>query len=94
MADETVKHAGWMPGNPSMDVGGDLMPGGYDVEGGAAGTEVVSRAGDFPKGATTSMTDSGGTVSTRIMENDISYDYPSSGQGNLEPTGNGSVKGT
>ena len=47
MADNTTKHAGWMPGNPSMDQRGPLCP---DFEGnkpddGELGTHIME--GDY-----------------------------------------------
>ena len=85
MADETVKHAGWIPGPPSMNVPGSLMPESEGFSGSAAGDDVLKSAGQT-MGGTTSMDDSGDSLSTRIME-DMDFTYPSPNQGNLEPTG-------
>ncbi len=91
MPDGTVQHAGWMPSNPSMSQGTDLTPDWENLEG-SADTSTTLAAGDTPKGATHSMTESMGGLPTRIMETGIDYTMPSSGQGNLEPQGPG-VKG-
>lgn len=33
-------------------------------------------------------------LSSRIMDDSIAYEYPSTDQGNLEPTGSGAAKGS
>lgn len=48
MADTTTKHAGWMPGNPSMDVSGPLCPdfeGNRGEDGGEVSTHIME--GDY-----------------------------------------------
>jgi hypothetical protein len=35
-----------------------------------------------------------GVISPRIMDDSIAYEYPGANQGNLEPTGSGTVKGS
>ena len=89
MSDSTVKHAGDMPGNPSMDQGGALAP---DFD--KSGSDVTKHAGDMPKGATSSMSDSGGEISSHIMEGDYDSLFPGSSQGNLEPLKGSGVKGS
>lgn len=91
MSDGTTKHAGWMPSNPSMSQGSRLAPD-WENLGGGADTTTTKSAGEVPKGATSSMSESAGGLTTRIMEDGIDYTMPSSGQGNLEPQGPG-VKG-
>lgn len=91
MADSTTLHAGWMPNHPSMSQGTGLAPD-WENLGGSADDSTTLAAGDTPKGATRSMTESAGGLPTRIMESGIDYTMPSSGQGNLEPQGPG-VKG-
>lgn len=91
MADETTKHAGWMPANPSMDQGGALAPDSDALSGGAAGTDIVSNSGQ--RMGTPSMADSGGVIETRIMEEGIEYEWPGSDQGSLEPPRGGKVRG-
>lgn len=91
MSDGTTKHAGWMPANPSMTHGSSLAPD-WENLGGSADDSTTLAAGDTPKGATTSMSQSAGVITTRIMEDGVDYTMPSSGQGNLEPQGPG-VKG-
>jgi hypothetical protein len=91
MADSTTKHAGWIPNHPSMSQGSGLAPD-WENLGGSADTSTTLAAGDTPKGATSSMAQSSGEITTRIMEDGIDYTMPSSNQGNLEPQGPG-VKG-
>lgn len=86
MADESVtKHAGWMPSNPSMSQGNSLAPECESLYGSAAGNDILKSAGQTM--GSTPMSDAGGVIDTRIMEDGIEYDWPGSGQGNLEPTG-------
>lgn len=90
--DETTKHAGWMPSNPSMDSGsGGLAPDCDGLYGDPAGSGTVKSSGQTMGG--TPMHDSGGVVSSRIMDTSIEYDWPGSNQGNLEPVGGGRVRG-
>jgi hypothetical protein len=90
MSDSTTKHAGWMPSNPSMDGSGALAPDCDSLYGGADSSDVKSAGQTM---GSTPMSNSGDSVGGRIMEDDIEYTWPGSGQGNLEPTGP-RVKGT
>lgn len=91
-SDNTTKHAGWMPGSPSMNQGGSLSD--FEDPGSAAGDGITKHAGDYPKGADTSMSDSGDMLGTHIMEGDYDSLFPGSNQGNLEPLKGSGVKGT
>jgi len=88
---EVTKHAGWMPGNPSMDSGGSSLAPDWEGLGGPADSSTVKSAGQTM--GSTPMTQSPGEITTRIMEEGIDYTFPGSDQGNLEHTGP-TVKGT
>lgn len=92
MADETTKHAGWMPSNPSMDQGGALAPD-FDSLSVSGDSGVTKHAGDLPKGASISSSDSGDVLGAHIMEGDYDSEFPGSSQGNLEPLRGSGVKG-
>lgn len=85
---DAVKHSGWMPGSPSMDQGGALAP---DFD--KSGSDVTGHSGDKPDGSSSSMSDSGGTISSHIMEGDYDSLFPGGSQGNLEPLKGSGVKG-